>query len=94
MVQELLEYAATKTPPHFCFVLNHQIAIPEPDCLADFVVVFSVFTHLYHEESYTYLRDMRRVLRSGGKLMSPFWNRADIGKCLKECWRDWAKRAS
>jgi ubiquinone/menaquinone biosynthesis C-methylase UbiE len=72
VVQELLEYAATKTPPHFCFVLNHQVAIPEPDCSADFVVVFSVFTHLYHEESYTYLRDMRRVLRSGGKLIFSF----------------------
>jgi SAM-dependent methyltransferase len=72
VVQELLDYAATKTPSHFRFVLNRRVAIPSPDCSADFVAVFSVFTHLYHQESYTYLRDIRRVLRPGGKVIFSF----------------------
>ncbi len=36
------------------------------------VCFFSVFTHLRHEESYTYLREAHRVLRVGGKAVFSF----------------------
>lgn len=72
IVQELLDYAATKSPPHFRFVLHREIGIPCADCAVDFVTAFSVFTHLYHEESYAYLTDVRRVLRPGGKIVFSF----------------------
>lgn len=46
--------------------------IPEPDASADFVTFFSVFTHLQHEETYRYLREARRVLKPGGKIVFSF----------------------
>src|SRR5262249_20275819 len=61
--------AATKTPPHFKFAVHHDVNIPCRDNSIDIVAAFSVFTHLYHEESFTYLKDIRRVLRSGGRVV-------------------------
>lgn len=72
VVQELLDYAATKTPPHFRYLLNYTPNIPAPDASVDMVVAFSVFTHLYHEESFVYLRDIKRVLRPGGAAVFSF----------------------
>jgi len=69
VVQELIEYAATKTPPHFRFALHHDTSIPCDDNSVDIVAAFSVFTHLYHEESFTYLKDIRRTLRPGGRVV-------------------------
>ena len=36
------------------------------------VTFFSVFTHLLHEESFVYLREARRVLKPGGKVVLSF----------------------
>lgn len=69
IVQELIDYAATKAPPHFRFALHHDASIPCPDNSVDMVAAFSVFTHLYHEESFTYLKDIRRALRPGGRVV-------------------------
>ncbi len=48
------------------------LAIPEADGSADMVCFFSVFTHLLHEQSYVYLQEARRVLRSGGRIVFSF----------------------
>lgn len=47
-------------------------SIAEPESCADFVVFFSVFTHLLHEDSYRYLEEARRVLRPGGSIVFSF----------------------
>src|ERR1700687_4975539 len=72
IVQELLDYASSKSPAHFRFILNRTINIPCTDSSVDFVIAFSVFTHLYHDESYAYLRDIRRALHPGGKVIFSF----------------------
>ena len=72
IVQALLDYAATKCPPNYKFVLNHTLTIPAKDDCADFVASFSVFTHLLHSETYLYMEDIRRVLKPGGKLVLSF----------------------
>src|SRR5882724_8953970 len=69
IVQALLDYAASKTPPHYQFRLHRQLDIPAPDLCADFVCAFSLFTHLLHAETYLYLLDAVRVLRPGGLLV-------------------------
>jgi SAM-dependent methyltransferase len=46
--------------------------IPEKDETADMVCFFSVFTHLLHEQTYIYLREAKRVLKSGGKIIFSF----------------------
>lgn len=40
-----------------------------PAASVDFACLFSVFTHLEHEDSYNYLLDLHRVVRPGGKLI-------------------------
>ena len=72
IVQELLDYAATLSPAHFRFKLNHSLTLPAPDGSADMVVAFSVFTHLLHQESYCYLEEAKRVLRPGGRVVFSF----------------------
>jgi SAM-dependent methyltransferase len=54
------------------FALTDGPVIPEPDGTADFVCFFSVLTHLSHEDSYRYLREAKRVLRPGGKIVVSF----------------------
>jgi SAM-dependent methyltransferase len=46
--------------------------IPAADETADFVVFFSVFTHLPHEESFRYLMEAKRVLKPGGTVIFSF----------------------
>jgi ubiquinone/menaquinone biosynthesis C-methylase UbiE len=70
--QRLLDYAKTKSPPHFRFALNHTLHIRAPDAAADMVCAFSVFTHLHHAETYLYLEDIHRVLRRDGRLVFSF----------------------
>jgi SAM-dependent methyltransferase len=72
IVQELLDYAASKSPSHFRFVLNHEMSLPAPNNSADMIAAFSVFTHLLHEESYIYLQETKRVLRPGGSIVFSF----------------------
>lgn len=48
------------------------LTIPEPDASADFICFFSVFTHLLHQQTFEYLRDSRRVLKPGGRIVFSF----------------------
>lgn len=77
VVQALLDYARSKSPPGYRFLLNRTLHIPAADASADMVSAFSVFTHLLHTETYIYLEDIRRVLRPGGKLVFSFLEFAD-----------------
>jgi ubiquinone/menaquinone biosynthesis C-methylase UbiE len=72
IVQALLDYAKTRSPPTYRYLLNRTLTIPAPDTSADMVAAFSVFTHLLHPETYLYMEDIRRVLRPGGRLVFSF----------------------
>jgi len=71
--RELLGYAAQLADrSDWRFELTDGLSIPENDESADMVCFFSVFTHLLHEQSYVYLREAKRVLRPGGRIVFSF----------------------
>jgi ubiquinone/menaquinone biosynthesis C-methylase UbiE len=72
VVPKLLDFARERCPEAFRFELVEGLTIPADDCSADIVIVFSVFTHLRHEESYLYLREIHRVLRPLGRVIISF----------------------
>ncbi|WP_191554897.1 class I SAM-dependent methyltransferase [Brevundimonas aurantiaca] len=72
IVQELIDYAKIQSPTHFQFTLNHDLRIPAEDATADIVAIFSVITHLLHQESYLYLEQAKRTLRPGGRIVFSF----------------------
>lgn len=72
VVPELLEYASRGTPAHWRFKLVDGLNIPERSGVADMVCFFSVFTHILHEESFYYLREAKRVLKPGGRIVISF----------------------
>lgn len=53
-------------------VLNTTPNIVAPDKSLDIIFHWSVFTHLYPAESYLYLADSFRALKSGGRLVFSF----------------------
>lgn len=77
VVQQLLDYAKSKSPSNYTFVLSYALRIPALDGSADFASAFSVFTHLLPSESFLYLEDFRRVLKPGGKIIFSFLEFAD-----------------
>ncbi len=73
VVPELVQYARKLVDrPDWRFEVASGLAIPEDDQKADMVCFFSVLTHLLHEESFVYLREARRVLKPGGKIVASF----------------------
>lgn len=40
-----------------------------PDTSVDMLCAFSVFTHMEHEDAWRYLRDARRIMRPGGRVV-------------------------
>ena len=73
VVPGLIEYARKLVSrPDWRFELAEGLKIPEADQAADMVCFFSVLTHLLHEESFVYLREARRVLKPGGKIVASF----------------------
>lgn len=72
VVPELLDYARAGAPAGYRFELNTALAIPAGEGAFDFACAFSLFTHLQHEETYLYLRDLARVLRPSGVLAFSF----------------------
>jgi ubiquinone/menaquinone biosynthesis C-methylase UbiE len=77
IVQQLLNYASEQSPTHFRFIKHQEISIPLESESADFLVAFSVFTHLLHEETYLYMSEAKRVLKRNGKLVFSFLEFAD-----------------
>jgi ubiquinone/menaquinone biosynthesis C-methylase UbiE len=73
VVQDLLDHARSICPPNYRFIRSTEVSFPLPDVSADFIIAFSVFTHLLHEECYAYLQDALRVLRPGGKFVFSFF---------------------
>lgn len=73
VVPELLEYArGIVARPDWRFEVASGLTIPEKDATANMVCFFSVFTHLLHEETFVYLREAKRVLKPGGKIVLSF----------------------
>jgi SAM-dependent methyltransferase len=77
VVPELLVHARTVSPSHFRFSLVDGLTIPEEDNVADFVVFYSVVTHLMHHETFAYLLEAKRVLKPGGCIVMSFLELAD-----------------
>ncbi len=72
IIPELLAYARGRSPTRYEFIESKTLSIPKADAMFDFASSFSVFTHLLHEETYTYLCEIGRVLKPGGKLVFSF----------------------
>jgi SAM-dependent methyltransferase len=58
--------------PEWKFVKVDTTTIPAAAQSVDIVCLFSVLTHLSHEDSYCYLEEARRVLRVGGRIVFSF----------------------
>jgi SAM-dependent methyltransferase len=72
VVPALLANARNYGKPNWRFEEVSEIAIPEQDDAADVVCFFSVLTHLLHEDSFRYLREAKRVLKRGGRIVFSF----------------------
>jgi len=73
IIPSLLAHASKQTDnPDFSFRLSSGFDIPEQDNTTDMVCFFSVFTHLLHEQTYLYLSEAKRVLKSEGKIVFSF----------------------
>lgn len=73
VVPGLVTYARRIVPrADWRFEVAEGLKIPEADRKADMVCFFSVLTHLLHEESFVYLREAKRVLKPGGKIVLSF----------------------
>jgi 2-polyprenyl-3-methyl-5-hydroxy-6-metoxy-1,4-benzoquinol methylase len=73
VVPELLAYARERCGrSDWRFSIVERIEIPEESGVADFVVMASVLTHLSHKESFAYVQEAARVLKSGGTLFATF----------------------
>jgi SAM-dependent methyltransferase len=73
VVGKLLDYARALTErPDWSFVQTEGTTIPAEADEADFIVFFSVFTHLLHEDTFRYFREARRCLKTGGQLVFSF----------------------
>lgn len=73
IVPALVRYARKMTArPDWRFEVVKGLGIPEQDEAADFVCFFSVLTHTSHSESFCYLREAKRVLKHGGKIVFSF----------------------
>ena len=70
IVPELIDYARRRTSPRFQFAVVDDLTIPMGDAQADMVCLFSVLTHLHHDESFHLLREAARVLRPGGAIVA------------------------
>lgn len=77
IVRPLVDYLKSKCPGYEAFV-HRKLTIVADDDSQDMVFNWSVFTHLYPEECYLYMRDAYRALRPGGRLIFSFLEFADV----------------
>jgi SAM-dependent methyltransferase len=68
VIPEVLQQAEATVAgdPRFRFAIGSECKIAERDATIDIVAAFSLITHLLDEETYQYLAEASRVLRSGG----------------------------
>ena len=71
IVRPLIAYLRDKCPG-FDAVVHRNLTIDAVDNALDMVFHWSVFTHLYPEECYLYMRDIFRALKPGGRLVFSF----------------------
>jgi hypothetical protein len=72
----MIAFASEKCErPDWRFLVVEGLSIPENDGVADYVSFFSVITHLKPQESLQYLRDAKRTLKRGGKIVASFLDR-------------------
>ena len=72
IVPDLLAHGRSICPPGYEFVLGEGLKIPAADNSADFVIMFSLLTHLHFVESYMYIAEAKRVLKPGGRLLATY----------------------
>ncbi len=73
IVPELVDYARELVDrTDWRFEIASGLEIPEREGDVDIVCFFSVFPHLLHEQSYAYLKEARRVLKPGGRIIFSF----------------------
>ncbi len=73
LVDEVLEFARKKiNQTNFSFFKVQECTIPVTDNFADFVTFFSVFTHLYDEDCFQYLKEAKRVVKKNGMIIISF----------------------
>ena len=90
VVPELLEFARKKCGREdWSFRQVVRIEIPEVDGVADFVVFFSVFTHLTEKESYCYLQEAKRVLNKNGTIIASYFD-PEIASHARQAPASWA----
>ncbi len=78
VVQKLLDYAAAKSRPDFCFVKSQSLDLPIASAGLDMVCAFSLFTHLLHHETFLYMQECARVLKLGGVFVFSFLEFAQV----------------
>lgn len=93
VVPELLEFARKKCGREdWRFKHVEEIQIPEQDQVADFVVFFSVFTHLHERESYRYLQEAKRVLKKNGTIVVSYLD-PDVVLHAQQIGKSWTQPA-
>jgi SAM-dependent methyltransferase len=71
VVPELVEYLKKSCAPYDA-VVHIDLSIESPNSSLDIIFAWSLFTHLHFEETFIYIEDAYRALKSGGKLMFSF----------------------
>ena len=72
IIQEFLTYAEKKCPNNYKFILNNSLSIPLSGFQFDFVVGFSIFTHLFQAEIMIYSEQIFNLLKPGGTFLYSF----------------------
>lgn len=71
IVPELLDQVRPQRPG-WRFELVDDLVIPDENESADMACLYSVITHLRHEDSYALLAEVARVIRPGGTIVVSF----------------------
>jgi ubiquinone/menaquinone biosynthesis C-methylase UbiE len=92
VVPELIDFARKQSGRNdWTFKLVEAIDIPAEDRVADFVVFFSVFTHLREKECRRYLQEAERVLGTNGTIVVSFLD-PNIGAQAQQVGKSWTQR--